>query len=205
MAEPGAKEIAVRLEKFIRGSLSGIFDRPSSVDIHNTFTVFSIRGLEDTLRPVAMFIILDYIWTRVKRDRKKRLLIVDEAWYLMRHKDSAYFLYSIAKRARKYNLGLTTITQDVEDFLNSDYGETIVKNSSIQILMKQSTAAIDHLTKVFYLTQGEKNLLLSADVGEGLFFVGSNHVAIRVQASPEENAIITKGLAVPTKEPKKAK
>jgi len=205
MAEPGAKEIAVRLEKFIRGSLSGIFDQPSSVDIHNTFTVFSIRELEDALRPVAMFIILDYIWTRVKRDRKKRLLIVDEAWYLMRHKDSAYFMYSIAKRARKYNLGLTTITQDVEDFLNSDYGETIVKNSSIQILMKQSTAAIDHLTKVFYLTQGEKNLLLSAAVGEGLFFVGSNHVAIRVQASPEENAIITKGLAVPTKESKKAK
>ena len=196
MAEPQAREMATRLEKFIRGSLSGIFDEPSTVDIKNTFTVYSIRELEDELRPIAMFIILDYIWTRVKRDRKRRLLVVDEAWYMMKYQDSASFMYSIAKRARKYNLGFTTITQDVEDFLDSDYGKAIVTNSSIQVLLKQSTAAIDKITDVFYLTQGERNLLLSADVGEGLFFVGTNHVAIRIQASPEEHALITGGSSV---------
>ncbi|OGY22149.1 MAG: hypothetical protein A2126_04385 [Candidatus Woykebacteria bacterium GWB1_45_5] len=192
MAEAPAKSMAERLEKFIQGSLSGIFDQQSTVDLRNTFTVFSIRDLEDELRPVAMFIILDYIWTRIKRDRKKRLLVIDEAWYLMKYEDSASFVYSIAKRARKYNLGLTTITQDVEDFLNSDYGKAIVTNSSIQILLKQSPAAIDRIVEVFYLSEGEKSLLLSADVGEGLFFAGPNHVAIRVQAAPDEHVLIVK-------------
>jgi type IV secretory pathway VirB4 component len=191
MAEPAAREMADRLEKFIRGSLSGIFDQPSTVDLRNTFTVFSIIELQDELRPIAMFIILDYVWTRIKRDRKKRLLIVDEAWYLMKYQDSASFMYSIAKRARKYNLGLTTITQDVEDFLGSDYGKAIVTNSSIQVLLKQSAAAIDKIVEVFYLSEGEKNLLLAADVGEGLFFAGPNHVAVRVQASPEEHLLLT--------------
>ncbi len=192
MAEPQARDMAGRLEKFIRGSLSGIFDQESTVDLKNTFTVFSITNLEDELRPIAMFIILDYVWTRIKRDRKKRLLVVDEAWYLMKYKDSASFMYSIAKRARKYNLGLITITQDVEDFLASDYGKAIVTNSSIQVLLKQSPAAIDKIVDVFYLSQGEKNLLLSADVGEGLFFAGQNHVALRVQASPDEHELLTK-------------
>ncbi len=209
MAEPSARSIAARLEKFIRGSLSGVFDQSSTLDIRNSFTVFSISEMQDELRPVAMFIILDYIWTRIKQDRKKRLLIVDEAWYLMKYQDSASFMYSIAKRARKYNLGLTTITQDVEDFLSTDYGKAIVTNSSIQILLKQSTAAIDKITQVFYLSEGEKNLLLSADVGEGLFFAGTNHVAIRVQASPEEHALLTKVDEPPketeAKEPKQHK
>ncbi|MEX0622081.1 MAG: ATP-binding protein [Candidatus Woykebacteria bacterium] len=193
MAEPQARDMAGRLEKFIRGSLSGIFDQESTIDIKNTFTIFSIADLQDELRPVAMFIILDYVWTRIKKDRKKRLLIVDEAWYLMKYQDSASFMYSIAKRARKYNLGLTTITQDVEDFLGSDYGKAIVTNSSVQILLKQSAAAIAEVVEVFYLSEGEKNLLLAADVGEGLFFAGPNHVAIRVQASPDEHAILTAG------------
>lgn len=192
MAEPQARDMGGRLEKFIRGSLSGIFDQESNVDLKNTFTVFSISNLQDELRPIAMFIILDYVWTRIKKDRKKRLLVVDEAWYLMKHKDSASFMYSIAKRARKYNLGLTTITQDVDDFINSDYGKAIITNSSIQILMKQSPAAIDKIVDVFYLSQGEKNLLLSADIGEGLFFAGQNHVAIRVQASPDEHELLTR-------------
>ena len=200
MADVPASSMAARLEKFIRGSLSGIFDQQSTVDLRNTYTIFSIRDLEDELRPVAMFIVLDYIWTRIKRDRKKRLLIIDEAWYLMKHEDSASFVYSIAKRARKYNLGLTTITQDVEDFLGSDYGKAIVTNSSIQILLKQSPAAIDRIVEVFYLSEGEKNLLLAADVGEGLFFAGPNHVAIRVQAAPEEHVLIAKEAAV--KQPK---
>jgi len=200
MAEPSARSMAQRLERYIRGSLSGVFDQPSTFDIKNSFTVFTIADMQDELRPIAMFIILDYVWTRIKRDRKKRLLVVDEAWYLMKYQDSASFMYAIAKRARKYNLGLTTITQDVEDFLNTDYGKAIVTNSSIQVLLKQSAAAIDRIVEVFYLSEGEKNLLLSADVGEGLFFAGPNHVAIRVQASPEEHALLTTGQGTPSNE-----
>jgi len=191
MEDPLARSLADRIEKFVKGSFIGIFDQPSNVNLLNSFTVFSIRELEEALRPIAMFIILDYIWTKTKRDMKKRILIVDEAWYLMQRPDSANFLYSIAKRARKYYLGLTTITQDVEDFLGNDYGKAIVTNSSIQILMKQSTAAIDKLSQVFYLSEGEKQLLLSADIGEGLFFAGSNHVAIKVVASQTEHRLIT--------------
>jgi len=135
--------------------------------------------------------ILDFIWTRVKKDLKKRLMIVDEAWYMMKYPDSASFLYSMAKRARKYYLGLTTITQDVEDFLATDYGKAIVTNSSIQILMKQSPAAIDKLTTTFYLSEGEKQLLLGAGVGHGIIFAGQNHVAVKVVASPDEHKLIT--------------
>jgi type IV secretory pathway VirB4 component len=191
MEEPEARNLADRIEKFVKGSFVGIFDQHSNVDIKNPFTVFSIKELEEALRPIAMFIILDYIWTKIKRDMKKRILIIDEAWYLMKYPDSANFIYSIAKRARKYYLGLTTITQDVEDFLVSDYGKAILTNSSIQILMKQSPAAIDKVAQVFYLSEGEKQLLLASDVGEGIFFAGPNHVAIRVVASPDEHQLIT--------------
>jgi hypothetical protein len=138
-----------------------------------------------------MFIILDFIWTKIKRVVKKRILVVDEAWYMMKHPDSATFLYSIAKRARKYYLGVTTITQDVEDFLSTDYGKAIITNSSLQILLKQSPAAIDKLTQVFYLSSGEKHYLLSTGVGEGLFFAGTSHAAIQIIASPEEYQLAT--------------
>jgi len=191
MEETAADSLAARLEKFVKGSFRGIFDQHTNVDITNTFTVFSIKELEDALRPIAMFMILDFIWTRIKKDLKKRLLIIDEAWYLMKYPDSASFVYSMAKRARKYYLGLTTITQDVEDFLNSDYGKAIVTNSSIQILMKQSTAAIDNLAKIFYLSEGEKHLLLGAGIGHGIIFAGQNHVALHVVASPDEHQLIT--------------
>jgi len=191
MEDPEAKGLADRIEKFVKGSFVGIFDQRSNINIKNPFTVFSLRGLEEALRPIAMFIILDFIWTRVRKEMKRRLLIVDEAWYFMKYPDSATFLYSIAKRARKYYLGLTTTTQDVEDFLGSDYGKAIVTNSSIQILMKQSPAAIDKVAQIFYLSEGEKHLLLAANVGEGLFFAGANHVAMQVLASPEEHRLIT--------------
>jgi len=186
-----AQNLVARLEKFVKGSFRGIFDQKSNVDLSNSFIVFSIRELEDKLRPIAMFVILDFIWTRIKRNLKKRLLVVDEAWYLMKYPDSANFLYSIAKRARKYYLGLTTITQDVEDFLHSEHGKAIVTNSSIQLLMKQSSAAIPFVSEVFYLSEGERRLLLSADIGEGLFFAGQNHVAIRIVASKDEHLLIT--------------
>ncbi|MEI6690757.1 MAG: ATP-binding protein [bacterium] len=191
MEEDVARGLADRLEKYVKGSFQGIFSQRSNVDFHKTLTVFGIKNLQDELRPTAIFIILDYIWTKVKRDLRRRLLIVDEAWYLMKNEDSASFLYAVAKRARKYYLGLSTITQDVEDFLKSDYGKAIVTNSSLQILMKQSTSAVDRLKEVFYLSEGEKHLLLSAEVGESLFFAGQNHVAMRVVASPEEHELIT--------------
>lgn len=191
MEESAALNLAARLEKFVKGSFRGIFDQHTNIDISNTFTVFSIKELEDALRPIAMFMILDFIWTKIKKDLKKRLLIIDEAWYLMKYPDSASFIFSMAKRARKYYLGLTTITQDVEDFLSSDYGKAIVTNSSIQFLMKQSPAAIDKLAKVFYLSEGEKHLLLAAGVGHGIIFAGPNHVALNVIASPEEHQLIT--------------
>lgn len=186
-----AANLAARLEKFVKGSFRGIFDQKSNFDLNNHFTVFSVKELEEGLRPIAMFVILDFIWTRVKRELKRRILIVDEAWYFMKHGDSASFLHSMAKRARKYYLGITTITQDVEDFLNSEWGRSIVTNSSIQLLMKQSSAAVPKLSEVFFLSEGEKRLLLSADVGEGLFFAGQNHVAIRIIASDTEYELIT--------------
>lgn len=190
METPEAKEMAGRLEKFVMGSAAGIFNQKSNFDIKNHFTVFGIRDLEENLRPVAMYIVLDYIWNTVRRDVKKRILIVDEAWYLIKHKDSGAYLHSFAKRARKYHLGLTTITQDVEDFLSTEEGKAIVTNSSMQIILKQSTAAVDKITDTFYLTGGEKHFLLSAGVGEGLFFAGQSHVGFKGIASDEERSMI---------------
>jgi len=191
MEEERARNLAARLEKYIKGSFAGIFNQKTTVNLKNNFVVFGIRNLEESLRPVAMHIILDYIWTIVKKELKKRILIVDEAWYLMQYDDSAAFLRGIVKRGRKYYLGVTTITQDVDDFLETPYGKEIVTNSAIQILLKQHSAAIDKVAEVFYLSEGEKQLLLTADKGEGIFFAGQNHVAIRVIASSEENKLIT--------------
>lgn len=191
MEDPKASELALILEKFIKGSLSGIFNQQSNFDIKNPFTVFNIKGLEEELRPIAMHIILDYVWTKIRKDLKKRLLILDEAWYMMEHEDSASFVYSIAKRARKYYLGLTTATQDVEDFLSTDYGKAVLSNSSIQMLLKQAPSEVDLVAQTFYLTEGEKQLLLSAGIGQGLFFAGQNHVAMQVVAAEHEHETIT--------------
>jgi len=191
MENPQARLLADRIEKYVKGSFVGIFDQRSNVDIKNAFAVFSLRDLEATLRPIAMFIILDFIWTRIRKELKKRILVVDEAWFMMQTIDSANFLNSIAKRARKYFLGVTTITQDVEDFLKNDIGKSIVTNSSIQVLMKQHPAAIEKVGQTFYLSEGEKQFLLACDIGEGLFFAGNNHVAMRVVASPQEHELVT--------------
>ncbi len=191
MEVPDALDLAARIEKFVRGSFVGIFDKQTNINLDNPFTVFSVKDMQDAIRPIAMFIILDYIWTRVKKDIKKRVLLVDEAWHMMRYPDTAQFLWSVVKRARKYYLGLTTITQDVEDFLAQDIGKAIVTNSAMQVLLKQSPAAIDRIGEVFYLSQGEKQLLLAANVGEGIFFAGPHHAPIRVVASEEENRLIT--------------
>ncbi len=191
METTDALDLAARIEKFVRGSYVGIFDKQTNIEINNPFTVFSVRELQDALRPIAMFVILDFIWTRVKKDLKPRLLVVDEAWHMMRFADSAQFLWGIVKRARKYYLGLTTITQDVEDFLNQDLGKSIVTNSALRVLFKQSPAAIDKVGDVFYLSQGERQLLLGANIGEGIFFAGNNHAPITVVASPEEHKLIT--------------
>jgi type IV secretory pathway VirB4 component len=187
----GGASMSLRLGKYTEGTFSGIFNQPSNVDLNNRFIVFNIRDLEEALRPIAMYVILNFVWNRVKSRLKKRILIVDEAWYMMKYEDSAQFLYSVAKRARKYYLGLTVVTQDVEDVLDSKYGKAVVNNSSIQILLKQSPAAIDLVKKTFNLTEGEKYLLLESDVGEGLFFVGLNHVAVKIIASYAEDQLIT--------------
>jgi len=187
----GGKSLARRLEKFVTGTFAGIFNKPTNIDLNRGLVVFSVRDLEEQLRPIAMYVILNYIWGKIRRESRKRILVIDEAWTLMQYEDSARFMYSIAKRARKYYLGLTTITQDVEDFLGTKYGKAIVANSSLQLLMRQSPASIDIVSETFNLTEGEKFILLEAEVGEGLFFVGNNHVAIKVVASYNEDKIIT--------------
>lgn len=186
-----AIDLAARLEKFVKGSFVGIFDQQTNIDLKNSFTVFSVKELQDALRPIAMFVILDYIWTRIKKDLKRRILIVDEAWLMMQYADTASFLWSIVKRARKYYLGLTTITQDVEDFLAQDIGKAIITNSAMKVLLKQSPAAIDKIGEVFYLSQGERQLLLAANIGEGIFFAGAHHAPIRVISSEEEYKLIS--------------
>ena len=187
----GAGSLAQRLDKYVSGTFAGIFNKPTNFDIDKGLMVFNIRDLEESLRPIGMYVVLNYIWNKIRFNKRKRLLVIDEAWILMQHEDSAKFLYSIAKRARKYWLGLTTITQDVEDFLNSKYGKAIVSNSSLQLLFRQSPASIDVVASTFNLTEGEKFLLLESDVGEGLFFAGTKHAAIKVVASYIEDKIAT--------------
>ena len=187
----GSESVVQRLVKYTRGSWSTFLNKPSNVDINKKFIVFSVRDMEDELKPVAMYIVTHYIWNAVRKNLKKRLLVVDEAWWMMKSEDTASFLYSIAKRGRKYYLGLATITQDAADFMKSPYGVPIVTNSSIQILLKQSPSTIDILQKTFNLTDEEKYLLLESGVGEGIFFAGTKHVAIKVISSYTEDQIIT--------------
>jgi conjugal transfer ATP-binding protein TraC len=184
-------QLAQRLRKYTSGTFAGIFSQQSNIDINNPFVVFNIRDLEDELRPVAMYIVLNFIWNKTKTDKKRRILVIDEAWQLMKYEDSANFMFSLAKRARKYNLGLTTISQDVEDFMGSRMGRAIVANASMQLLLKQSTSAVDVLSDVFKLTSEEKKRLSQFPVGQGLFFAGQNHVHIQITASPTETGLIT--------------
>lgn len=184
-------QLAQRLRKYTTGTFAGIFSQQSNININNPMVVFNIRDLEDELRPVAMYIVLNFIWNKTKTDQRRRILVVDEAWQLMKYEDSANFLFSIAKRCRKYNLGLTTITQDVEDFMASRMGRAIVANASMQILLKQSTSAVDILADVFKLTSEEKKRLSQFPVGQGLFFAGQSHVHIQILPSPTETSLIT--------------
>lgn len=184
-------QLAQRLRQYTTGTFAGIFSQQSNINIENPMVVFNVRDLEDELRPVAMYIVLNYIWNKTKSNQKRRILIVDEAWQLMKYEDSANFLFSLAKRARKYNLGITTVTQDVEDFMGSRMGRAIVANASMQFLLKQSPSAVDILADVFKLTSEEKKRLSQFPVGQGLFFAGSNHVHIQVVASPTETGLIT--------------
>ncbi|MFC1656393.1 VirB4-like conjugal transfer ATPase, CD1110 family [Patescibacteria group bacterium] len=187
----GADKLATKLTKFTEGTFAGLLNNRTNFNLEKGFVVFSVRDLEDELRPIAMYMMLSYIWDKVRSELRKRILTIDEAWWMMQYEDSAKFLYGIAKRSRKYYLGLTIISQDVEDFLTSRYGRSVVANSSLQLLLKQAPSSIDNIAEVFHLTDGEKFLLLNSDVGEGLFFAGLNHVAIKVIASPEENVLIT--------------
>jgi len=187
----GGKSLAVRLEKFTKGSFSGLFSDQSNVDLGTGLVVFCIRDLEEQLRPISMYILINFIWNRIRSDLKRRLLIIDEAWHMIQQEDSGRFLHNITKRARKYYLGVTTITQDVEDFLDSKWGKPIITNSSLQLLLRQAPVAMERLQKVFNLTDNEKYMLLNSGIGQGLFFAGNQHVAIQIIASYGENRIIT--------------
>lgn len=187
----GSESLTQKLSKFTKGTWSGFLNKPTNVDINKKFVVFSLRDMEDELKPVAMYIIMNFIWSAVRKNLKKRLLVVDEAWWMMKSEDTASFLYSLAKRGRKYYLGLATITQDVDDFLQSPYGVPILTNSSIQLLLKQSPTSIDRVQKTFNLTTEEKYLLLESGLGEGIFFAGLKRVAIKIIASYTEDQIIT--------------
>ncbi|MEI8061844.1 MAG: DUF87 domain-containing protein [bacterium] len=187
----GGESLAQRLTKYTKGTWAGFINRPSNVDINKKFVVFSLRDMEDELKPIAMYIVMHFIWNSIRKEIKKRLLVIDEAWWMMKSDDTASFLYGLAKRGRKYYLGMATITQDVEDFLKSPYGLPIITNSSIQVLLKQSPSSIDIVQKTFNLTDEEKYLLLESDVGEGIFFAGLKHVAIKIIASYTEEQIIT--------------
>ncbi len=187
----GGAEIVARLQKFTEGTFAGLLNSNTTVEMNNQLVVFSVRDLEDELRPMAIYSIVNYIWNVVRSERKKRILVIDEAWWLMQQEDSAKFIFALVKRARKYFLGVTTITQDVNDFLTSAYGQAIVTNSSLQLLLKQSPAAVDLIAKTFNLTLSEKYLLLEAAVGEGIFFAGQKHAAIKVIASYTEDQLVT--------------
>lgn len=187
----GGETLVQRLKKFTEGTFSGLFNSPTNVDMNNQLVIFSVRDLEDELRPIALYTIITYIWNVVRSERKKRILIIDEAWWLMQKEDSARFIFALVKRCRKYFLGVTTITQDVNDFLTSPYGKAILTNSAMQLLLKQSPAAIDLVQETFLLTEGEKYLLLECGVGEGIFFAGNRHAAIKIIASNTEDQLIT--------------
>jgi len=187
----GGGDLALRLRKFTQGTFAGLLNNPTNVEMTNQLICFSVRDLEDELRPIAIYTIVNYIWNVVRSEMKKRVLVIDEAWWMMQHEDSAKFIFALVKRCRKYYLGVTTITQDVNDFLTSPYGQAIVNNSSLQILLKQSPAAIDLIQKTFILTEGEKYLLLECGIGEGIFFAGNKHVAMKVVASYTEDQLIT--------------
>ncbi len=187
----GGESLVQRLEKYTKGTWAGFINKPSNLDINKKFVVFSLRDMEDELKPVAMYIVMHYIWSSIRKELKKRLLVIDEAWWMMKSEDTASFLYGLAKRGRKYYLGMSTITQDVEDFLKSPYGLPIITNSSMQFMLKQSPSSIDVVQRTFNLTDEEKYLLLESGVGEGIFFAGTKHVALKVVASETEDRIIT--------------
>ena len=187
----GGTDLAERLKKYTEGTFAGFLNNPTNVETENQLVVFSVRDIEDELRPMAIYTIVSYIWNVVRAKLKKRILLIDEAWWLMQHEDSAKFIFALVKRCRKYYLGITTITQDVNDFLESSYGRAIVTNSALQLLLKQSPAAIDGVAKTFMLTEGEKYLLLECGIGDGIFFAGSRHAAIKIVASYSEDQLIT--------------
>jgi len=187
----GSEELVLKLKKFTEGTFKGLFNSPTNVDVENQLVIFSVRDLEDELRPMAIYTIVNYIWNVVRSKMKKRILVIDEAWWLMQHEDSARFIFALVKRCRKYYLGVTTITQDVNDFLRSQYGQAIVTNSALQLLLRQSQASIDMIQKIFLLTDSEKYLLLEGGVGEGIFFAGNKHAAVKVIASYTEDQIVT--------------
>jgi len=200
----GGENLGAKLYKYTQGTYAGFLNQLSNVDINNRLIVFGIRDLEEELRPIAMYVVLNYIWTMIKNDLRKRIMVIDEGWWLLKHEESASFLFSLIKRARKYYLGVTFISQDIEDALMSPYGKPIITNSALALLLKQSPANIEMIGKAFNLTEQEKSILLQASVGTGLFFAEDRHVAVQIVASYAEDQIITSNPAQ-LEELKKAK
>jgi len=203
----GGEDLAAKLYKFTKGTYAGFLNKPSNIDINNRLVIFGVRELSDELRPIAMYVVLNYIWTMIKKDMKKRIAVIDEGWWLLNHEESASFLFGLVKRARKYYLGVTFITQDIEDALSSPYGKPLITNSSLALLLRQSPANIDAIGKALNLTEQEKTILLQSSIGTGLFFAQDKHVAIQIIASYAEDQIITSNPAqlMAIKEAKKNK
>jgi conjugal transfer ATP-binding protein TraC len=185
------EKMALKLSKYVTWTFGKIFNNYTNVDINNAMTVFSIRDLEDVLKTPAMFNVLNFIRTKVRSHKKKRLLVCDEAWIMLKHKTSAEFLFGLIKRARKYGVGITTISQDIEDFVKSEYGKPIISNSALQILLKQSTTSIKSLNSLLWLSEAEQRRLVSCGIWEWLIFAGPQHVWVKVLASPQESAFIS--------------
>lgn len=186
----GGEKIALRLSKYVTGTFGKIFNQYTNIDIESHMTVFSIRDLEEAMKTPAMYNVLNFIWTKIRAQKRQRLLVVDEAWIMLQQDVSAKFLFGLIKRARKYGLGITTISQDIEDFVRSKYGKTIISNSAMQILLKQSTSSIKSLNQLIGLSEAEQQRLVSADIGEGLLFAGSQHIGVKILASPSEKEFI---------------
>lgn len=187
----GGDQIALKLSKYVTWTFWKLFNNYTNIDINNSLTVFSIRDVEDALKTPAMFNVLNFIRSKVRAVKKQRLMVCDEAWIMLQNDISANFLFWLIKRARKYGLWITTISQDIEDFTRSQYWKPIVSNSSMQILLKQSVTSMKSLNQLLGLSEAEQQRLISVGVWEGLMFVWSQHVGVQILASPHEKGFIT--------------
>jgi type IV secretory pathway VirB4 component len=185
------RKLCSKLEKFVKGSLSFVFDSQTNIKLDNRLVIFDIKDLDESLRQIMMLVVANFVESQVKTDPQKRILVVDEGWILLQHEESARFIAGLTRRARKYYLGVTIISQQANDFLSQDYGRAIASQSSLRILMKQDTTTIKKVASEFNLSEYEQHFLLTCDKGEALIIADQNHVAVKVVASEKEHPLIT--------------